>query len=118
MIQRNKGTDRRRTNQKSPLGRAREPAVEYRASRRISSTEASRNFSEILNLVRYRGESFVVERGGEAICEIRPAAAPPFTGADLVAVLRSLPPVDEGYLLELEALARNQPPLPESPWER
>ena len=102
---------------KKEKGLVREPAVEYRAARRVSSTEASRSFSEILNLVRYRGETFVVERGGEPVCEIRPVAPPPFTGADLVAVLRSLPPVDEEYLTEVEALARNQPLLPESPWE-
>lgn len=105
-------------DQKKNPGLVREPAVEYRAARRVSSTEASRNFSEILNLVRYRGESFIVERGGEPICEIRPAAPPPFTGTDLVAVLRSLPPVDEDYLTEVEELARNQALLPESPWER
>jgi antitoxin (DNA-binding transcriptional repressor) of toxin-antitoxin stability system len=104
--------------QKKEQGLVREPTVEYRAVRRISSTEASRNFSEILNLVRYRGESFVVERGGEPVCEIRPATPPPFTGADLVAVLRSLPPVDEDYLTEVEELARNQPLIPESTWER
>ena len=109
---------RGRKDQKKQRGLVREPAVEYRAARRVSSTEASRNFSEILNLVRYRGESFLVERGGEPICEIRPVAPPPFTGADVVALLRSLPPVDEDYLTEVEALTRNQPLLPESPWER
>jgi antitoxin (DNA-binding transcriptional repressor) of toxin-antitoxin stability system len=109
---------RENKDRKKKKGLVREPAVEYRAARRISSTEAARNFSEILNLVRYRGESFVVERSGEPVCEIRPAAPPPFTAAHLVALLRSLPPVDEDYLAEVEALARNQPLLPESPWER
>jgi antitoxin (DNA-binding transcriptional repressor) of toxin-antitoxin stability system len=109
---------RGKKKRKEKQGLVREPAVEYRAARRVSSTEASRNFSEILNLVRYRGESFLVERGGEPICEIRPVAPPPFAGADVVALLRSLPPVDDGYLAEVEAIARNQPLLPESPWER
>ena len=105
-------------NRKKGSGLIREPAGEYRAARTISSTEASRNFSEILNRVRYRGERFIVERGGESICEIRPAAPPRFTGADLAALLRSLPPVDDDYLNEVEELARSQPLLPESPWER
>lgn len=96
----------------------RDSAAEYRATRRISSTEASRNFSELMNRVRYRGESFVIERGGEPICEIHPAAVPRFTGADLAALLRSLPPVDEDYLNLVEELARAQPLLPESPWGR
>jgi hypothetical protein len=41
-----------------------------------------------------------------------------FTGADLVTLLRSLPPVDDGYLTALEEAARGQPLLPPSPWER
>lgn len=99
-------------------GLVREPPMEYRATRKVSATEAARSFSELLNRVRYRGETFVVERGGEAICELRPAAPPRFTGADLVTLLRSLPEVDEDYLRTVEETARNQPPLPESPWER
>jgi len=38
----------------------------------ISATEAARRFSEILNRVRYRNESFVVKRGGAPVCEIVP----------------------------------------------
>ena len=38
----------------------------------VSATEAARSFSELLNRVRYQHKAFVVERGGEAVCEIRP----------------------------------------------
>ena len=99
-------------------GLIREPPTQYQAARRVSATEAARNFSEILNRVRYRGETFVIERGGQPICEIRPAAPTLFTGADLVTLLRSLPSVDEEYLTVVEEIARRQPQLPESPWER
>jgi len=58
---------------------------------RISATEAARSFSELMNRVRYRGESFTVESGGKPICEIIPAKQPRFTGADLAKLLRSLP---------------------------
>jgi len=54
-------------------GIVREPPTQYQAARRVSATEAVRNFSEILNRVRYRGETFVIERGGQPICELRPA---------------------------------------------
>ena len=101
----------------SPPGLVREPPTEYGATRRVSATEAARNFSELLNRVRYRGETFTVERGGESICELRPAAPPRFAGADLVTLLRSLPEVDEDYLRTVEETARDQPLLPESPWE-
>ena len=43
---------------------------------RISATKAARNFFELMNRVRYRSESFIVERGGKPICEILPARLP------------------------------------------
>lgn len=103
---------------KRPPGLIRETPAEYRAARRLSATEAARGFSELLNRVRYRGESFIIERGGVAIGELRPAAPVRFTGPDLLTLLRSLPPVDEEFFDDVETAARNQPSLPESPWER
>ena len=100
------------------VGRVRELPAAYRTSRRLSATEAARNLSELLNRVLYRGESFIIERSGEPICELRPVAPSHFTGADLVTLLRSLPPVDESYLRMLEAMTREQAALPEPPWER
>lgn len=102
---------------KRPSGLVRESPAEYRAARRLSATAAVRGFSELLNRVRYRGESFIIERGGVPIGELRPAAPARFTGADLLTLLRSLPPVDEDFFDELEQVVRNQPLLPESPWE-
>ena len=95
----------------------REPAAEYGGAQPLSATEAARNFSELLNRVRYRGERFVIVRGGAAIGELRPAEPVRFTGRDLVALLRSLPPVDDGYLDAVEEFARNQPQVPENQWE-
>ncbi len=85
---------------------------------RISATEAVRNFSEIMNRVRYRGESFVVERGGKAICEIVPARPPRFTGKDLMNLLRSLPKPDDEYFEIVEELLANQAGVAESQWQR
>ncbi|TDI36652.1 MAG: type II toxin-antitoxin system Phd/YefM family antitoxin [Acidobacteria bacterium] len=98
--------------------RVRETPRDYGPPRKISATEASRSFSELLNRAKYRGESFIIERGGEPICEIRPAAPTRFTGRDLVSLLSSLPPVDAGYLESVESAIENQPRLPGSPWER
>lgn len=95
----------------------RETAAEYRVVRRISATDAARNFSDLLNRVRYRGESFVIERNGEAVGELRPAAPAVFTGADLLRLMSSLPRVDEEYLADVEDVARAQPTVPDSPWE-
>jgi antitoxin (DNA-binding transcriptional repressor) of toxin-antitoxin stability system len=85
---------------------------------RISATEAVRAFSELMNRVRYRGESFVVERGGKPICEILPARPPSFSGAELANLLRSLPKPDEDYLAILEELTAKQPTVAESEWPR
>jgi antitoxin (DNA-binding transcriptional repressor) of toxin-antitoxin stability system len=39
-------------------------------SRVVSATHAARSFSELLDRVCYRGESFVIERRGELVCEM------------------------------------------------
>ena len=85
---------------------------------RISATEAARSFSELMNRVRYRGESFIVERGGKPICEILPARPPRFSGAELANLLRSLPKPDEEYLAIVEELIAKQLPVAESGWRR
>ena len=102
---------------KKQSGIVREAQSEYGASRRLSATAAARNFSEVLNRVRYRGERFVVERGGVPIVELRPIAPPRCTGADLAALMRSLPPIDAEYLDAVEEVARSQPNVPEPGWE-
>ena len=84
---------------------------------RISATEAARSFSELMNRVRYRGESFVVERGGKPICEILPARPPKFSGAELASLLRSLPMPDEEYLMIVEELITRQPTVAKSRWQ-
>lgn len=71
-----------------------------------------------MNRVRYRGESFVVERGGEAVCRIVPAGPPRCSLTDLVRALKAIPPPDREYLDSVEALVKNQPKLPKAPWER
>jgi prevent-host-death family protein len=85
---------------------------------RISATEAARSFSELMNRVRYRGESFIVERSGKPICEILPARPPKFSGAELARLLRSLPKPDAEYLEIVEELIAKQPTVAESGWQR
>ena len=84
----------------------------------LSATEAARSFSDLLNRVHYRGEIFVIERGGQPVCRIVPARPAKFTLRDLVQVLKTVPKPDPGYWDTLEEINRNQPALPESPWER
>jgi hypothetical protein len=86
---------------------------------RVSATEAARNFSELLNRVRYRRQSFLVERGGQAVCEIRPVyETTGFTGADLARLLKALPRAPETYVDAVEDILDRQPPAEETRWPR
>ena len=84
----------------------------------ITATQAARAFSDLLNRVRYRGEEFVIERGGEPVGRLVPALPSQFTFADLVRLLRSAPKPDPGYWDAVEEITRRQPALPKSPWRR
>ena len=75
-------------------------------------------FSDLLNRVLYRGEVFVVERGGQPVCRIVPAGPVGFKLRDLVQLWKTIPKPDPAYWDTLEEINRTQPPLPESPWER
>jgi hypothetical protein len=85
---------------------------------RITATEAARRFSDIVNRVVYRRETFVVERAGEAVCEIGPARPTTAYGKDLVGLLDSIPRPDDEYLDLVEKLLKNQPKIAKSPWRR
>jgi antitoxin (DNA-binding transcriptional repressor) of toxin-antitoxin stability system len=94
-----------------------ESTPETRAS--VSATEAARNFSELLNRVRYRRQTFLIERGGRAVCEIRPVyEAAGFTGADLARLLGSLPEAPAAYLDAVAEGIENQPAAEETRWPR
>ena len=90
-------------------------------ARRISATEASRKFSDILDAVEHRNEEFVVERRGRAIAELAPARAGAARGATWGDVLRLF---DEGvrpdssFAREMTRVRRSRPRLPEHPWAR
>lgn len=84
----------------------------------MTATEVARNFSDVLNRVRYRGEEIVIERGGEPVAKIVPVGPKPCTVAELSRLLASLPKPDKGYLDLLEEITRNQPPMPKPPsWD-
>jgi antitoxin (DNA-binding transcriptional repressor) of toxin-antitoxin stability system len=87
---------------------------------KITATELARNLSDILNRVRYKGESFRIERNGEFIAEIKPAAPDKaITVAEFVQLLKSLPKPDPGFWDDVEEAHRlMNGPLPEPPpWD-
>lgn len=83
----------------------------------ISATDAARTFSDLLNRVRYRGETFVVERGGVPICRMGPTAPLEFTLAELSRLLSHIPSPGTAFLDDVEAHIGSQPLPPDSPWE-
>ena len=87
----------------------------------ISVTEAVRNFADFINRVAYRGEHFVLERGGRPVARLVPVPQAGRLG-DLPGLLANGPGLDPG---EAEAFAQDMgdalgtlPPLAErDPWE-
>ncbi len=61
------------------------------------------------------GETFVIERGGEPVCEMSHVTPPRLTGADLLTLLHSLPKPDTGYWDAVEEITKQTPVVPESP---
>lgn len=88
-----------------------------KSGRVISATRAARSFSELLDRVCYRGESFVIKRGGELVCEMSRVKPPNFTGADFLSTVRSLPKPDARFWKVVKETTRQRRVVPESPWE-
>ena len=61
---------------------------------RITATEASRNFSDILNRAQYRGESFDVVRAGEVVARIEPAQRKNMTVGEFRELWKTWPRLD------------------------
>ena len=90
------------------------------SAKTITATEASRNFSDLLNRVQYRGEEFHITRGKDVVATISPAPAKAKTLGDLMEAIKNGPRLDPGdadaWLKEIDEL-RKQTPLPPSPWD-
>jgi prevent-host-death family protein len=73
----------------------------------ITATELSKNLSDVLNRVRYRGERFTVARNGEPIAVLGPADVPSrVTLRDLAAQIGDIPLPDAGFADDIEAMRR------------
>lgn len=89
----------------------------------INATEAARAFSEIINSVKYKGESYTILRGGKPAAAIVPVkeATPGRTLKELKAIVNNLPKLGkdaDSFLRDVEAGIRSQPSMPETTaWE-
>lgn len=70
--------------------------------RTITATQASRNFSDLLDAIQ-RGEHVAITRGGRPVAQIGPI--PTRTWADLAAALDGIPPPDDELSVAAISLA-------------
>jgi antitoxin (DNA-binding transcriptional repressor) of toxin-antitoxin stability system len=91
-------------------------------SQNITVTEAVRNFSELLNSIRYRGECYTILKGGKPAATIGPAAGE-LKGrklSDLRSIMLNLPRLgDDGepFARDIDQVIATQPPIGEGhPW--
>jgi antitoxin (DNA-binding transcriptional repressor) of toxin-antitoxin stability system len=88
----------------------------------VSATEAVKKFSEILNSVKYRGESFTIIRGGKPVASISPVENLPKRKPlrELRELVKNLPRLgDEAdrFAKDLKEIRKHQPVLPkETKW--
>ncbi len=89
----------------------------------ISSTEVVRNFSELLNNIKYRGDRYTVIRGGKPAASLVPveSARSGATLADLRQIMKTLPHLDSSdtaFEADVLSSADSQPSMPEArSWE-
>lgn len=82
---------------------------------RLSATEAARHFSDVLNRVA-EGEEIEILRNGAPVAVIAPPRIRLLPPGRLVALLESLPPVDEEFAEDLRQI-RSEAGAPEDPWD-
>ena len=85
-------------------------------SNSVTATELARKLGDLLARVRYRHESFVVERNGKAVAKLVPAdhlVPPALTSA--LAAWTGAALVDAGFADDLERVVAADTP-PKNPW--
>jgi len=91
--------------------------------KRISATRAVRDFSEVLNTIKFKGVQYIIERGGKPIATMRSVdeRKDTMTLDNLKALLKKLPRLEEeldAFASDLEEISRSQPLMPTGdPWE-
>lgn len=82
---------------------------------KLSATEASRGFSDLLNRVG-GGEQIEIVRSGATIAIISPAHAHIVAGRRLLEVLEDLPALDDDFAADVAAARGSVGPPPSIDW--
>jgi prevent-host-death family protein len=84
---------------------------------RISATELARHLGDVLGRVRYRNDTFVVERNGDAVARVVPVAeATPTTVLEAFTAWRAAGPPDAAFAEDLDQVSALDLPPPVDPW--
>ena len=91
--------------------------------KRISATRAAKDFSEVLNTIKFKNIHYIIERGGKLAPSMNPIAEKPdqVTLGQLKSLLKKLPRLGEeldAFASDLEAGTKNQPPMPTGAWQK
>ena len=83
---------------------------------RISATDLARRVGDILGRIRYRGDSFLVERNGEVVARVVPVTEhPAATLREAAAAWTGAGPTDGAFADDLDRVVAADLP-PEDPW--
>lgn len=82
--------------------------------KRISATRAVRNFSEVLNTIKFKGVHYIIERGGKPIASMKSIEEKidSITLGELKNLLKKLPRLEnelDAFASDLEEISKNQP---------
>ena len=84
---------------------------------RITATELARRLGDVLGRIRYRGDSFLVERNGDPVARIGPLSESPATLlAEALGAWTQAGHPDPAFADDLERVASHDQP-PGDPWD-
>ena len=85
--------------------------------KRISATRVVRDFSEVLNSIKFKGVHYIIERGGKPVASMKPINEEKDfrTLGELKVLLKRLPRLAEeldAFAEDLENIYKDQPVVP------
>ena len=84
---------------------------------RVTATDLARKLGDVLGRIRYRGDSFLVERNGEAVARVVPLVERPTAKlAEVLAGWAATGPPDAGFARDLEEVGASDVAA-DDPWD-
>ncbi len=82
---------------------------------RVSATDLVRSLGDVLGRVRFRRESFLVERNGEPVARVVPVPERAMTLGEFVRLWHEAGATDPDFAADLDEVDRSDVP-PDDPW--